>query len=218
MAVNFNHFFASHAVLDALQAKKAALMAGTVIEHNDKRYYFQILPTTTEDGLKTRLIFQAYTETGHEIRYYDQGSSRRAAFIAGSGFGNGAIPMGTRFFEVIIQGNIVEEAEEIIFNGNLKGAETAFYEANEELAKPRVPEVEEEAVDEIPPPVTTTGWTRPQKASLLVVTVLATMTIAYGAKKVVNHYDLKAPKMPTLEDLKASLEKLRNWRKGAAAA
>ena len=217
MTINFNHFFASHAVLDALQAKKAALMAGTVIEHNDKRYYFQILPTTTEDGLKTRLIFQAYTETGHEIRYYDQGSSR-AAFIAGSGFGNGAIPMGTRFFEVIIQGNIVEEAEEIIFQGNLKGAETAFYEANEELAKPRVPEVEEEAVDEIPPPVTTTGWTRPQKASLLVVTVLATMTIAYGAKKVVNHYDLKAPKMPTLEDLKASLEKLRNWRKGAAAA
>ena len=106
MAVNFNHFFASHAVLDALQAKKAALMAGTVIEHNDKRYYFQILPTTTEDGLKTRLIFQAYTETGHEIRYYDQGNSR-AEFIAGSGFGNGAIPMGTRFFEVIIQGNIV---------------------------------------------------------------------------------------------------------------
>lgn len=216
MAVNFNHYFTSPHVIGPLKEKEAALLEGTVIEHNAKRYHFQILPTTTEDGLKTRLVFQAYTETGHEIRYYDQGNSR-AEFIAGSGFGNGAIPMGTRFFEVIIQGNIVEEAEEIIFKGNLKGAETAFYEAHEGLPAPKKAEVEEEE-EVIIPPVTTTEWTRPQKASLLVVTVLATMTIAYGAKKMVNHYDLKAPKMPTLEDLKASLEKLRNWRKGAAAA
>jgi hypothetical protein len=48
--------------------------------------------------------------------------------------------------------------------------------------------------------------------------VLGTITIGYGAKKMANHYDLKAPKMPTLEDLKASLEKLRNWRKGAVGA
>lgn len=163
--------------------------------------------------MKSRLIFQAYTGTRHEIRYYDQGSSR-AEFIAGSGYGNGAIPMGTRFFDVIINGNIVEDAEEIIFKGNLAEGETAFYDAHEGLTKPKAEEIVVEE-EEILPPETNTGWTRPQKASLLVVTILATMTIVYGAKKAVNHFDLKAPKVPTLEDLKASLEKLRNWRKGA---
>ncbi|WP_316358235.1 hypothetical protein [Candidatus Neptunichlamydia sp. REUL1] len=215
MTVNFNHYFKESKVTGALKEKEAALLEGAVIEYQDKRYHFQILPTTTETRLKTRLIFQAYTETRHEIRYYDKGESK-AGFIGGSRFGNGAIPIGTRFFEVIIKGNIIKEAEEIIFKGNLQEAETTFYAAHEGLPAPKKAVEEEEEV--IIPPVTTTAWTRPQKASLLVAAVLATMTITYGAKKMVNHYDLKAPKMPTLEDLKASLDKLRNWRKGAAAA
>ena len=214
MAINFNLFLDSRRGLDTLPAKEAALLQGAVIEHSGQRYHVQILSTRTEDGEKARLIFRMYTGTKHEIRCFDEGKKGHFTYIGDKGLADRAAPLTKTFYKIILEGTIIEEAETLIFGGALTAEETGFYETHQELM-PSVKEAEEE---EIIHPEPTTGWTRPQKASALIVMVLGTITIAYGAKKVATHYDLKAPKMPTLEDLKASLEKLRNWRKGAAAA
>jgi len=50
------------------------------------------------------------------------------------------------------------------------------------------------------------------------IAVIATVTLGYGTKVVVNRSYLNTPtmsKLPTIGDLRASLEKLNIWRKSA---
>ena len=233
MTVNFKHFLDSRRNLDSLPAKEEALLQGAVFEHIGQRYHVQILPTGTENGEKASLIFRIYTGTKHEIRCFDEVNAY-CTFIGEKRFEERAAPLTQTFYNIILLGTITEETEDLIFGGKLTAEETKFYKTHQELM-PRMTEEVDKVIITYAYAASyageghqkgnggrgeplNTGWTSPQKASLLLVTILATMTIVYGAKKAVNHYDLKAPNVPTLEDLKASLEKLRNWRKGAALA
>ena len=63
-------------------------------------------------------------------------------------------------------------------------------------------------------------WTRNQKSSVLIIAVIATIAIGYGTRIVAKRWNLNTPtmpKLPTLGELKASLERLNVWRKNAPA-
>jgi hypothetical protein len=124
MTVNFNLFLDARHNLTAFSAKEQALLQGAVIEHSGQRYHVQMLSTRTPDGEKARLIFRTYTTTRHEIRYFDESSKTHSRYIGEKDLANRAFPLTQKFYQTFTDGIITEDADPLIFGGELTVEET----------------------------------------------------------------------------------------------
>ncbi|MCB1110980.1 MAG: hypothetical protein KDK64_08355 [Chlamydiia bacterium] len=205
MAINFNLFFngTRKDVPAALAARQEVLLNGAVLKFQETEYHVQILSTRTEDGEKARLTFVAYTATKHEIRYFDEEKPNSFQYIGDKKLNERTFPLTMLFYNVITQGEIVEGAEKPIFGGVLTAEEETFYATHEAL-KPRLPVVEEEPPADPGPvdPPAQAGWTKIQKFIALCLVTASLATLAVGAKKVKQHYNIKMPQLPTIQQIK----------------
>jgi hypothetical protein len=133
MTVNFNLFLNSRRNLTTLPAKEKALLQGAVIEHSGQKYHVQILSTRTEDGENARLIFRMYTGTKHEIRYFDEAKKGNFTYIGEKKLADRAAPLTQTFYKIILEGTITEDADALIFEGELTVEETEFYKTHQNL-------------------------------------------------------------------------------------
>lgn len=219
-SINFSLFFRSKDVnIETLAAREQALRSGAVLEHKGKRYHVQILCTPAEGDVPSKLFFRIYTESRHEIRCFEAGNKGKALFAGEKNFENRAIFQAKTFYNVITKGTIIENPEAFIFNGELNAEEQAFCETHLQ-PMPQEKEVIEVVPNQAEEPSVDPKWTRNQKGSALMIAVIATITIGYGTKVAAKRWNLNAPtmpKLPTLEELKASLERLNIYRKNASA-
>jgi len=225
-SINFNHFLRARDVnIETLVAREQALRSGAVLEYKGKRYHVQILCTPSEGEAPSKLFFRIYTESHHEIRCFEAGKKGKARFIGEKSSDNTAIFRTKIFYKMITKGTIIEHPDALLFKGELNAEEQAFHEAHPQPAQVvevidmvLVPDPVENAPVENPP--VESKWTRNQKSSVLMIAVIATIAIGYGTKIAAMRWNLNAPtmpKLPTLGDLKASLERLNIWRKSAPA-
>lgn len=221
-SINFNLFFRVKDVnIETLAAREQALRSGAVLEHRGKRYHVQILCTPAEGDVPSKLFFRIYTESRHEIRCFEAGNKGKALFAGEKNFENCAIFQAKTFYNVITNGTIIEHPEALIFNGELNAEEQAFCETHLQPMPKEDEGIEIEVVpDQVEDAPVDPKWTRNQKGSALMIAVIATIAIGYGTKIAAKRWNLNAPtmpKLPTLEELKASLERLNIYRKNASA-
>jgi len=219
-SINFNLFLRGKEVsIETLVAREQDLRNGAVLEHKGKRYHVQILCTPAEGDMPSKLFFRIYTKSRHEIRCFEAGNKGKALFAGDKNFENCAIFQTKNFYNVITNGTIIEHPEELLFKGELNAEEQKFCET---YLQP-IPQEDEVIEIEMEPnqaeePSVDPKWTRNQKGSALMIAVIATITIGYGTKVAAKRWNLNAPtmpKLPTLEELKASLERLNIYRKNA---
>jgi len=221
-SINFNLFFRGKDVTIAtLAAREQALRNGAVLEYKGKRYHVQIFSTPSEGEVPSKLFFRIYTKSRHEIRCFEAGKKGKALFAGDKNFENCAIFQAQTFYNLITKGTIIENPEALIFTGELNAEELAFCEAHLQPMPKEDEGIEIEVVpDHIEDAPVDPKWTRNQKGSALMIAVIATIAIGYGTKIAAKRWNLNAPtmpKLPTLEELKASLERLNIYRKSATA-
>ena len=221
-SINFNLFLRGRDVsIETLVAREQALRNGAVLEHKGKRYHVQILCTPAEGDVPSKLFFRIYTESRHEIRCFEAGNKGKTLFAGDKTSENAVIFRAKTFYNVITKGTIIENPEKLLFLGKLNPTEQAFCEAHLQPTPKEVEVIEiEKEPDHIEDAPVDPKWTRNQKGSVLMIAVIATIAIGYGTKIVVKRWNLNAPtmpKLPTLGELKASLERLNIWRKNAPA-
>ena len=221
-SINFNLFFRGKDVTIAtLTAREQALRNGAVLEHKGKRYHVQIFSNPSEGEVPSKLFFRIYTESRHEIRCFEAGNKGKALFAGDKNFENCAIFQAKTFYNLITKGTIIENPEALIFNGELNAEEQAFCDTHLQPMPKEDEGIEIEVVpDQVEDAPVDLKWTRNQKGSALMIVVIATIAIGYGTKIAAKRWNLNAPTMPkppTLEELKASLEKLNIYRKSATA-